>query len=80
MIIPKPTMEPDWTKVSEQLPPAGEFSDTSIDVLVTDGKEIGVGVYYFEDEYWYYTMVGKVPNSSKDITHWTTLPSLPKTD
>jgi len=74
------TMDTTWIKASEQLPPPSEFVDTSINVIVTDGNEVGVGVYYFEDEYWYYDMIGKVPNSSKNITHWTTLPSLPKTD
>jgi hypothetical protein len=66
-----------WIDKKEQLPPDGEFEYSSKYVLVFDGKEIGIGKYHSDSEYWNYTFCGHIERSDNYITHWMTLPELP---
>jgi hypothetical protein len=66
-----------WIDKNHQLPPDGEFEYSSQYVLVSDGKEIGIGNYHSDSEYWNYIICGHIERSDNYITHWMPLPELP---
>lgn len=67
----------NWIDKNKKLPPLGEFEDTSIFVLVTDGNMIGHGRYNYDSEKWTYDMPGYVEQNDNSITHWMIFPELP---
>jgi hypothetical protein len=70
----------EWINKHSSYPPVEYFEDVSVYVLVTDGKEVGIGTYRFDDRVWTYSMAGKVENDDNSITHWMPLPATPTID
>lgn len=66
-----------WIDKNSQLPPIGEFEDTSINVLVSDGIMIGHGHYDYDSKKWNYNMPGHAELDDNRITHWMMFPELP---
>jgi len=63
----------NWISVKDGLP------DTSIEVLVTDGEEVSVGIY--EDGAWECKTNGcGCYGEDINVTHWMPMISLPKRD
>lgn len=67
----------EWIDKYKELPPLSEILDVSIDVLVTDGKNMGHGSYCYDRKEWTYYMVGMCESDGNEITHWAYLPKLP---
>lgn len=69
----------EWINKTDRLPDRdSEYPETSVYVLVTVGELIGIGQYYFNMEYWYYTLTERYDTTGNEITHWAYLPELPK--
>ncbi len=78
----------DWISVKDQLPPKDmdQETDWSITVLITDGKNIGIG--YYEFEYFADDPTAELQYESDswnddthiidDVTHWMPLPKPPE--
>ena len=71
----------EWVKRSDGISKEnGLYEWTSKYYLVTDGEEIGIGLYDFDEKCWIYRMVGKIEMDDNRITHYAELPNLPKKD
>ncbi len=66
----------NWIDKNIEMPQRKYEFDSTIYVLVTDGKEIGIGQYYYEYKYWVYTFAGFIEKSDNLITHWMNLPNI----
>jgi hypothetical protein len=71
-----------WISVKDKLPPVGEFKDKSINVLISDGVNIGFGTFKFNDtEYskahWTYHIPEHYERDDNNVTHWAYFPELP---
>jgi hypothetical protein len=66
-----------WINVNKELPELGEYIDISVNVLVTDGKLIGIGSYDYDESQWTYNLCGMVEQVGNDIIYWMPLPELP---
>lgn len=75
-----------WHNINNNLPTVKETSIPyfymSDEVLVTDGKSCGVGVYVIDDQiqgekqcYWETSLTRR---TKPEITHWTLMPDFPK--
>jgi hypothetical protein len=66
-----------WINKNKKMPPLGRFKGVSIYVLVSDGKNIGTGVYDYGSKKWTYELAGYIEMDDNEITHWA-IPRLPK--
>lgn len=70
-----------WTPVTMLPPPGEDYGDFnhSVDVLITDGRDIFVGYYKFwrDEDYSQWKLKGRDSYTFDNVTHWMALPSLP---
>lgn len=72
-------MSNSWINKTESMPPRNEdIPWVTIDVIVSDGVERGVGHYDYDMEYWHYSFVGKIESDDNRITIWQYFPDFPK--
>lgn len=64
---------PNWISVEEELPPENGKTQQSISVWATDGLTSGEFRYNFDTKTW-----TDMWGDSFDITHWMSLPPLPR--